>query len=215
MTGKDWLQAPILPVVVVQSESQALAIAEGLQTGGINQIEVTLRTDSALASIKAIAHEYPEMALSVGSVLTPTQFDQASQAGATLFISPGLTEQLAQYALEQKYFWVPGVATASEALRASELGFKTLKFFPAMAAGGPKALAGISAPLTGLSYIPTGGVTIDNLSQWKQIDSVIACGGTWLTSNLNEFGETYAALSKGIATRAKQAIEAWRALSGT
>ena len=199
---------------MVQSESQGLAIAEGLKAGGINQIEITLRTDAALDAIRSIAHEHPDMALSAGSVLSGEQFDKAAQAGATLFISPGLTEQLAHYAIDHKYLWVPGVATASEAMRAKELGFNTLKFFPAMAAGGPKALAGISAPLAGLSYIPTGGVTLDNLQQWKAIDSVLACGGTWLTANLDEFGSTYAAITEGVALRAKNAIEAWHAKKG-
>lgn len=216
MTKPDttsWLRAPILPVVVVQSESQALAIAEGLKTGGINQIEITLRTESAIQSIRSIANEYPDMALSAGSILTKEHFDQASQAGATLFISPGLTEKLANYANKQNLLWVPGIATASEAMRAQELGFKTLKFFPAMAAGGPNALAGISAPLGALSFIPTGGVTLSNLSQWKAIDAVAACGGTWLTANLDEFGLTsYAAITRAVADRAQEALATWHDL---
>ncbi|MDX1668012.1 MAG: bifunctional 4-hydroxy-2-oxoglutarate aldolase/2-dehydro-3-deoxy-phosphogluconate aldolase [Limnobacter sp.] len=205
----DWLRAPVLPVVVVQTEAQALAIAEGLIAGGIHQIEITLRTDAALAAIAAIAREYPDLALSAGSVLEPDQFDRAQQAGASLFISPGLTEKLANHAQKNDLAWVPGVATASEAMRACELGFHTLKFFPAMAAGGPKALAGISAPLATPSFIPTGGVTLSNLPEWKAIDSVVACGGTWLSASLDEFGATYAAISKGVAQRAEQALNRW------
>ena len=214
-SASDWLRAPILPVVVVQTEAQALAIAEGLIAGGIEQIEITLRTDSALPSIASIAREYPDMALSAGSVLEPEQFDRAEQAGASLFISPGLTEKLADHAVKKNLCWVPGVATASEAMRACELGFETLKFFPAMAAGGPKALTGISAPLAKPSFIPTGGVTLANLPEWKAIDSVVACGGTWLTANLQEFGTTYAAIAKGVAKRTEEALNAWHEREST
>lgn len=209
--ASQWLKAPVLPVVVVDSEQQGLAIAEGLMKGGIAQIEITLRTPAALAAMQAIGKEFPGMALSAGTVLSAEQFDQAEQAGATLFISPGLTEKLADYALAKNLNWVPGVATASETMRAVELGYNTVKFFPAMAAGGPKALAGITAPIAGLNIIPTGGVTVENLKDWKAIKAVKACGGTWLTAGLDQFGTDYGAIADAVAERSRTALTAWLA----
>lgn len=208
-TGTQWLCAPILPVVVVDSVDQGLAIAEGLLAGGLGQIEVTLRTEAALPAMRAIAKMFPTLKLSAGTVLTPQQFDQATDAGASLFISPGLTETLADYARQKNYNWMPGVATASEVMRAVELGYHSLKFFPAMAAGGPKALAGITAPIGGLNIVPTGGVTLDNLKDWKALPAVRACGGTWLTANLPSVQAGYNATSQCVAERASIALDTW------
>ncbi|HEX4855332.1 MAG TPA: bifunctional 4-hydroxy-2-oxoglutarate aldolase/2-dehydro-3-deoxy-phosphogluconate aldolase [Limnobacter sp.] len=202
---RNWLTAGVLPVVVIADVKQGLQIAEGLNAGRIPQIEITLRTPAALEALGEIAKEFPGMKVSAGTVLTIEQFKQAADLGATLFISPGLTETLAAHALAHNYSWVPGVATASEMMRALELGFKLLKFFPAMAAGGPKALAGITAPLASARIIPTGGVTLDNLPQWREIRAVQAVGGTWLTAGLDQVSD----VAKVVEQRAVQAMAAW------
>lgn len=200
-----WLQQGVLPVVVISNVKQGLQIAEGLCAGGIPQIEITLRTPAALQAIGEIAKRFPEMRLSAGTVLTPAQFDESADLGATLFISPGLTETLAAHALKKGYAWVPGAATASEMMRGLELGFELLKFFPAMAAGGPKALAGITAPLAAARIVPTGGVTLENLAQWREIKAVQAVGGTWLTAGLDQVSD----VAKVVEQRAAQALAAW------
>lgn len=200
-----WLQAPILPVVVANSIDEGLAMSEGLIRGGINQIEITLRTPQALAIIEAIAKQFPQMAVSAGTVLGKEQFDQAAQAGATLFISPGFTTSLAEHALHHNYAWVPGTATASEMMHALEMGFELVKFFPAMAAGGPTALAGISAPLPQIKVIPTGGVTLDNLPEWKKLTAVQACGGTWLTAGLSQ----EKSIADVVCQRCQKALATW------
>lgn len=200
-----WLRQGVLPVVVINNVKQGLEIAEGLCAGGITQIEITLRTSEALQAMGEIAMRFPDMRLSAGTVLTPQQFDQTADLGATLFISPGLTETLAEHALKKGYSWVPGVATASDVMRALELGFELLKFFPAMAAGGPKALAGITAPLARARIIPTGGVTLENMPQWKEIKTVQAVGGTWLTAGLDQLDD----VAKVVEQRAALAMAAW------
>ena len=200
-----WLRQGVLHVVVISSVKQGLEIAEGLCAGGITQIEITLRTPAALQAMGEIAKQFPDMRLSAGTVLTAEQFDQSADQGATLFISPGLTEKLAEHALKKNYAWVPGVATASEMMRGLELGFEMLKFFPAMAAGGPKALAGITAPLAAARVVPTGGVTLENLPQWREINAVQAVGGTWLTAGL----DGVANVAKVVEQRAAQAVAAW------
>lgn len=202
---RHWLQQGVLPVVVIANVKQGLEIAEGLCAGGITQIEITLRTPEAMQAMSEIAKRFTEVKLSAGTVLTPAQFDQAADLGATLFISPGLTETLAEHALKHGYAWVPGVATASEMMRALELGFELLKFFPAMAAGGPKALAGITAPLAAARVVPTGGVTLENMAQWREIKAVQAVGGTWLTAGLDQVSD----VAKVVEQRAALAMAAW------
>lgn len=202
---RHWLQQGVLPVVVIANVKQGLEIAEGLCAGGITQIEITLRTPEAMQAMSEIAKRFPDVKLSAGTVLTPAQFDQAADLGATLFISPGLTETLAEHALKHGYAWVPGVATASEMMRALELGFELLKFFPAMAAGGPKALAGITAPLAAARVVPTGGVTLENMAQWREIKAVQAVGGTWLTAGLDQVSD----VAKVVEQRAALAMAAW------
>ena len=154
------------------------------------------------------AKRFPDMHVSAGTVLTPAQFDMAADLGASLFISPGLTEVLAEHALKKGYAWVPGVATASEVMRALELGFELLKFFPAMAAGGPKALAGITAPLAAVRIVPTGGVTLENMAQWREVKAVQAVGGTWLTTGLDQASD----IAKVVEQRAALALAAWNGL---
>lgn len=205
---RDWLQQGVLPVVVINSVKQGLEIAEGLCAGGITQIEITLRTPEAFQTIGEITKRFPDMHVSAGTVLTPAQFDMAADLGASLFISPGLTEVLAEHALKKGYAWVPGVATASEVMRALELGFELLKFFPAMAAGGPKALAGITAPLAAVRIVPTGGVTLENMAQWREVKAVQAVGGTWLTAGLDQASD----IAKVVEQRAALALAAWNGL---
>lgn len=201
----NWLKAGVLPVVVIDTVEQGLQVAEGLVEGGIPQIEITLRTEAALPAIKAIAKAFPSLQLSAGTVITAEQFDQCHDAGATLFISPGLTEALASHAIQKNYVWVPGVATASEMMRALELGYDFVKFFPAMAAGGPKALQGITAPLPQMTVVPTGGVTLENLKDWAKVKAVPAVGGSWLTSGL----EQMTSIPQEVAQRAREAVLAW------
>jgi 2-dehydro-3-deoxyphosphogluconate aldolase/(4S)-4-hydroxy-2-oxoglutarate aldolase len=202
---RSWMRQGVLPVVVPANLKQGLEIAEGLCEGGITQIEITLRTPEALQILGAIAKQFPDMRVSAGTILTPTQFEQAADLGATLFISPGMTEILANYALKKGYAWVPGVSTASEMMRGIELGFELLKFFPAMAAGGPKALASITSALAKARVLPTGGITLENLVQWREMKSVQAVGGTWLTAELDHASN----VTKLVKQRAIQALAAW------
>lgn len=199
------LTCPILPVVQVNSTTHALRIAEGLIASGIAQIEITLRTAAALDAIESVKKNFPNMLVSAGTVLTPLQFDQAQQAGAEFFVSPGFSNKLANHASAKKLAWVPGFATASEMLEAIESNFTTLKFFPAMANGGPPALSAITAAIAKVQIIPTGGIEVDNLTGWKRIPSVIGCGGTWLCKQL----EDNRAITMHVTERAKEALNAW------
>jgi 2-dehydro-3-deoxyphosphogluconate aldolase / (4S)-4-hydroxy-2-oxoglutarate aldolase len=203
----DWLAQPVLPVVVVDTASQGLWTAEALLAGGIDQIEITLRTQGAVDAIAAIAKAFPAMRLSAGTIRSADDFKRAHDAGAQLFISPGFTPSLAKAAQDQRLCWIPGVATASEVMMANEAGHKVLKFFPAMAAGGPSALSGIASALRDIRFIPTGGVKVDNLGVWKALPCVAGVGGTWLTIGLAYDAQG----ARTLTERAQQALVAWAA----
>jgi 2-dehydro-3-deoxyphosphogluconate aldolase/(4S)-4-hydroxy-2-oxoglutarate aldolase len=202
-----WLQQPILPVVVVDEVAQGLDVAAGLEEGGLNQIEITLRTPQSLRALEAVARQFPRMRVAVGTVRCAADLRAARDAGATLAISPGFTPALAAAAAAIDLPWVPGVATASEVMMAHEAGFRALKFFPAMAAGGPAALGGIASALQDLRFVPTGGVRVDALAPWKALPCVAAVGGTWLTTA----HEPGAAGRATLAARSRAALAAWAA----
>jgi 2-dehydro-3-deoxyphosphogluconate aldolase/(4S)-4-hydroxy-2-oxoglutarate aldolase len=203
----QWLRQPILPVVVVDEVAAGLDAAAGLQEGGLMQIELTLRTPQSLPALEAVARRFPQMRVAVGTVRSAADLRAARDAGATLAISPGFTPALAAAAATIGLPWVPGVATASEAMMAHEGGHRVLKFFPALAAGGPAALGAIAAALQGLRFVPTGGVRIDALAPWKALPCVTAVGGTWLTAGI----ERGAGGRSALAARAREALAAWAA----
>lgn len=171
--------APVIPVLVIERIEDAVPIAEALVAGGLPVLEVTLRTEAALAAIRAMG-DVPGAIVGAGTVLNPAQLHRAIDAGAQFAVSPGLTPALAEAVWAARLPWLPGIATASEAMRAIELGFDRLKFFPAMAAGGPAALKALSAVFGQLRYCPTGGVTQANAAEWLALPAVACVGGSWL-----------------------------------
>lgn len=171
----------ILPVVVIQDPAQALPLARALLEGGIDVIEVTLRSEAALLGIEAIARELPDMQLGAGSVTRVEHLAQVRDAGARFALSPGATPALLEAAAAGSLPFVPGVATPSEAMRALESGFTLVKFFPAHVLGGLETLRAWSGPLPQLRYCPTGGVTPAHLQGYFALPQVPLVGGSWLT----------------------------------
>ncbi|HST37665.1 MAG TPA: bifunctional 4-hydroxy-2-oxoglutarate aldolase/2-dehydro-3-deoxy-phosphogluconate aldolase [Allosphingosinicella sp.] len=171
--------APVIPVLVIERVEDAVPIAEALVAGGLPVLEVTLRTHAALGAIQAM-RAVPGAIVGAGTVLSPDQFRYAADAGARFAVSPGLTRPLAEAARDVHLPWLPGVATASEVMRALDLGFTRLKFFPAMAAGGLPALKALSAVFGDIRFCPTGGITQDNAADWLAFPSVACVGGSWL-----------------------------------
>jgi 2-dehydro-3-deoxyphosphogluconate aldolase/(4S)-4-hydroxy-2-oxoglutarate aldolase len=171
--------APVIPVLVIERVEDALPIARALVAGGLPVLEVTLRTPAALAAIRAMK-EVEGAIVGAGTVLDARQLDAAVEAGAEFAVSPGLTEALGKAAAGSPARLLPGIATAGDVMRALDLGFSRLKFFPAMAAGGIAALKGLSAVFGGVSFCPTGGITLDNAREWLALPSVACVGGSWL-----------------------------------
>lgn len=173
--------SPIIPVVVIEDIKDAVPLAQSLVEGGIPIIEVTLRSSCALEAIELIAKNVPKMRVGAGTILNPTQLEQAQNRGAEFLISPGLTIKLLEYAKKKDMPLIPGVSSSSEVMQALELGYNALKFFPAEYCGGVKLLNAFNGPFKGVKFCPTGGISIDNMHSYLNLENVLCVGGSWLT----------------------------------
>jgi 2-dehydro-3-deoxyphosphogluconate aldolase/(4S)-4-hydroxy-2-oxoglutarate aldolase len=173
-------QGPVVPVLVIEHLEDALPIAEALLKGGINVLEVTLRTPAAMAIIEAIAKELPEAFVGAGTVTNREQLAAVTNAGAKFAISPGLTADLLKAGSEGKIPLIPGVSNISDLMKANDAGYDHLKFFPAEAAGGIKALKSIGGPFPNTVFCPTGGIGPDNYKDYLALPNVKCVGGSWL-----------------------------------
>jgi 2-dehydro-3-deoxyphosphogluconate aldolase/(4S)-4-hydroxy-2-oxoglutarate aldolase len=174
------LSTPVLPVLTVPDAAAAPDLARALLAGGIAVVEITLRTDAALAAIRRIAAEVPEVTVGAGTVTRADDLTAAREAGARFAVSPGLTPALAAAAARQELPFLPGVATASEAMAARDHGFTILKLFPAAAAGGRRLLQALAGPLPDLEFCPTGGIGPDDFRAWLELPNVLCVGGSWV-----------------------------------
>ncbi|MGL2736361.1 bifunctional 4-hydroxy-2-oxoglutarate aldolase/2-dehydro-3-deoxy-phosphogluconate aldolase [Helicobacter pylori] len=173
--------SPIVPVVVIEDIKDAVPLAQSLIEGGIPIIEVTLRSSCALEAIELIAKNVPKMRVGAGTILNPTQLEQAQNRGAEFLISPGLTIKLLEHAKKKDMSLIPGVSSSSEVMQALELGYSALKFFPAEYCGGVKLLNAFNGPFKGVKFCPTGGISADNMHSYLNLENVLCVGGSWLT----------------------------------
>nr|WP_130836447.1 bifunctional 4-hydroxy-2-oxoglutarate aldolase/2-dehydro-3-deoxy-phosphogluconate aldolase [Lachnoclostridium sp. Marseille-P6806] len=173
----------IVPVVVLDTPADAVPLAKALCEGGLPCAEVTFRTAAAEEAIRSITETFPDMLTGAGTVLTTEQVDRAAAAGAKFIVSPGLNPKIARYCVEKGIPVVPGCATPSEVEQAIEYGLDVVKFFPAEQAGGLAYIKAISAPYTGMRFLPTGGISAANAGSYLAFDRVLACGGSWMVKN--------------------------------
>jgi len=188
MAFDDELRATrIVPVIVIKDLAHAVPLARALVEGGLNILEVTLRTDAALAAIAAIAGEVKGAIVGAGTVINAGQFAAAASAGAKFVVSPGTTEEVVKASRDLKIPILPGVATGSEIMHGLSLGLSTFKFFPAETSGGAPAIKALGGPFPQVRFCPTGGVTPSNLKTYLSLPNVICAGGSWMVpSDLNE-----------------------------
>jgi len=172
--------APVIPVLTVHSVEDGVAQAKALVAGGLPAIEVTLRTPSALAAIKAIAAQVPGAVPGAGTIVEASQIAEAVAAGARFLVSPGASPALAEAAAQSPVPFLPGCASASEAMALRDRGFRSLKLFPAEAAGGAKLLASLAAPLPDLRFCPTGGIDLKKAPDYLKLPNVACVGGSWM-----------------------------------
>ncbi|MBW0005805.1 MAG: bifunctional 4-hydroxy-2-oxoglutarate aldolase/2-dehydro-3-deoxy-phosphogluconate aldolase [Hyphomicrobiales bacterium] len=172
----------VVPVISIESAEDALALADSLLEGGLPIAEITFRTRSAARVLEKLSAERPEILVGAGTVLDLASLEAARKSGARFALAPGFDAAMVNAASKLALPFVPGVMTPSDISAAVAQGVRIMKFFPAGIAGGPKALEAIAAPFAhlGLSFIPTGGVSVDNLGDWLKLESVMAIGGTWI-----------------------------------
>jgi len=172
--------ARVIPVIAIDDPEHAVPLARALVAGGICVLEVTLRTVHGLDAIRAMS-AVPGAIVGVGTLTDPAEFAAARDAGAVFGVSPGLTSSLIEAAKKSGLPLLPGVMTPSEVLAAREAGFRQLKLFPAMQAGGVGMLGAIGGPLPDVTFCPTGGISIDTAAQFLACKNVACVGGSWLT----------------------------------
>ena len=170
----------IVPVIAINDAADAVPLAQALIDGGLPCAEVTFRTAAAADAIKNMTEAFPDMVVGAGTVLTCEQVDRAVAAGAKFIVSPGLNPTTVKHCQEIGIPVCPGTANPSDIEVALSLGLKTVKFFPAEAAGGLKYIKSIAAPYVDMKFMPTGGVNEKNLLDYLSFNKIICCGGSWM-----------------------------------
>ena len=175
-------QTRVMAVLVIENPRNAVPVAQALLEGGIDVMELALRTPLSLEALKLIVKEVPDMLAGAGTILSPAQLDLARQAGAAFGVSPGFSEDVLSEALKLRFPFAPGILTPSALERALSFGCRTVKIFPAQLSGGAAYIKAIYAPYKYLQvqFLPLGGLTLDNIEDYLQYDFITAVGGSWI-----------------------------------
>jgi 2-dehydro-3-deoxyphosphogluconate aldolase/(4S)-4-hydroxy-2-oxoglutarate aldolase len=198
--------ARVLPVVTIENEFDAEPVADALLAGGLDCIEIVLRTPSASKAIGRLRKSRPEMLVGAGTVLTIEQLRSVTSVGAQFIVSPGLSQQVVESCVKSDVPVMPGVVTPTEIGRASEMGLEIVKFFPAEASGGVSYLRAVAAVFPAVKFVPTGGISQRNLLDYLNLPSVFSCGGSWMVHHAmireKRFSEISAATRKAVESAA-------------
>ncbi len=170
----------VIPVVVINDENDTIKTLSALREGGINCAEITFRTACAEQAIKIGVKEFADMNIGAGTVINRQQAERAANAGAKFIVSPGFSDEVAQFCIAKNLPYYPGCVTPTEIMRALSYGLTIVKFFPAGVYGGLKAMKALSAPFPQIKFIPTGGVDLSNLKEYLDFDKVYAVGGSFM-----------------------------------
>lgn len=170
----------VIPVVVINDEKETIEILSKLREGGINCAEITFRTACAKEAIAIGTKAFEDMNIGAGTVINAEQAKSAVQAGAKFIVSPGFSDEVARYCMDENIPYYPGCVTPTEIMRALSYGLNVVKFFPAGVYGGLKAMKALSAPFPQVRFIPTGGVDLSNLKEYLDFDKVYAVGGSFM-----------------------------------
>jgi 2-dehydro-3-deoxyphosphogluconate aldolase/(4S)-4-hydroxy-2-oxoglutarate aldolase len=204
------LQQRLVCVAVIDRTADAVPLAEALLAGGLNTIEITFRTPTAAESIACIRRALPRAVVGAGTLLSAGDVTKAVDAGAQFGVSPGLSEAVSGAAHAARLPFFPGVVTPTEILRAMELGWKHLKYFPAETFGGVEALKALAGPFgtSGIKFIPTGGITAATLADYLAVPQVAAIGGSWMATRKLVTDRAWGEITK-LTTEAMQIIAAF------
>jgi len=177
----SWLRlAPVVPILTMDNATAAVAVARALVAGGLPVIEVTLRTGAALDAVRAISREVDGAVVGAGTILSTRQLDAAREAGARFGVSPGSTPALLAAAVDAEFPYLPGASTPAEVMALRQQDIRTVKFFPAAAAGGVAWLRALAAPMPDVRFCATGGIDAAGAKAYLALSNVIAVGGSWL-----------------------------------
>ena len=195
----------IVPVVVIENAEDAAGAAKALFDGGINLIEITLRTPAGIEAIRNIRKKVPEMLVGAGTVLNLDKCKEAVDAGAQFIVSPGINSEIVRWCIEKQMTVIPGCVTPTEIDTALSFGLKVLKFFPAEVYGGIKGCAALYGPYqsAGIKFIPTGGISNENLSEFADKPYIHAVGGSWICKTNDIKDHKY----QTITDNARKAVE--------
>ena len=172
--------SPIIPVIEIDDVSQSVDLAHALIAGGINVLEITLRTDAALEAIRVLAKEVPEAHIGAGTVMNPSDLAKVRDACASFALSPGSSTSLLQRANHINFPLIPGISTGSEIMQSMDLGYTHFKLFPATIVGGIPLLKAFSGPYQDARFCPTGGINENNYLDFLALDNVLCVGGSWI-----------------------------------
>jgi 2-dehydro-3-deoxyphosphogluconate aldolase/(4S)-4-hydroxy-2-oxoglutarate aldolase len=202
----------VIAVLVIDEVKDAVPLAKALLAGGIDMMELTLRTPAAIGALKEVKSNIPEMTAGIGTILTTAQLEEVVEAGAVFGVSPGLNTKVVLKARDLGFPFAPGISTPSDIEAALECGCRLMKFFPAETGGGLKHLKSMAAPYMhlGLSFVPLGGLTQDNMAGYLESPLVSAIGGSWLAPRDLIKANDWDAITE----RARKASEAVKAIRG-
>ena len=188
--------AGVVPVVVLERAEDAVPAARAMLAGGVDVMEITFRTAAAAEAIRNVAAECPEMLVGAGTVLTVEQCEKAVALGAKFIVSPGFDAEIVDWCVERGVAVAPGCVTPTEIMAALKRGLSVVKFFPAGIYGGLKAMKALAAPFGQVKFIPTGGVSADNLAEYAAAPFVHAVGGSWLCPKADVAAGNFARIAK-------------------
>jgi 2-dehydro-3-deoxyphosphogluconate aldolase/(4S)-4-hydroxy-2-oxoglutarate aldolase len=188
--------SPVVPVITIERADDAVPLAEALIGGGIQAVEITLRTPVAWEAAKAILARVPKAIVGIGTVLTADDLAKAQDLGAAFALSPGCTPALLDAASTCNLPFVPGIATASDLMAAVTRGFDIVKFFPAVPAGGIPVLKALSGPFPTARFCPTGGISEADAEDWLALPNVLAIGGSWIAPSSDIKAGAWAAITE-------------------
>lgn len=202
----------IVAVLEIEDSRKAPYVSEALLKGGINAIELAIRTPEAIKAMKLINKETPEMKIGAGTIIFPDQVKMVSDAGASFAVAPGTNEAVIKTAIENRLPFAPGISCASDIEKAISLGCSFLKLFPAETLGGIEYFKSLTYPYAylNLKFLPLGGVNPSNLSKWAALPSIYAVGGSWIAKKATINAEEYQVITRN----SKEAIRIWKNAKG-
>jgi 2-dehydro-3-deoxyphosphogluconate aldolase/(4S)-4-hydroxy-2-oxoglutarate aldolase len=179
---EDLRKIGVIPVIKIDDAEKAVPLAKALIAGGIPCAEITFRTAQGEEAIRLIKQDVPEILLGAGTVLTEDQVDKAVKAGASFIISPGFNPKIVAHCIEKNIPVTPGCSSPTDIEQALSMGLNAVKFFPAEQAGGLEFIKAVAAPYSSLMFIPTGGISSQNIGKYTAYEKILACGGSWMVN---------------------------------